>query len=93
MKAESLLLILKLDHRAGLEKALQSYRGERVIFHDPSEFLAQTGKSIVRNEDEHRHYGAAALTRNESLLSITSLVSGGKTGSSAGRRRAIRVAL
>jgi hypothetical protein len=37
---------LLLDHLAGLEKALQSYRGERVIFHGPSEFLARTGKKL-----------------------------------------------
>ena len=47
MEAESLLLVLELDHLAGLEKALQSYyRGERVIFHGPSEFLARTGKKL-----------------------------------------------
>src|SRR6266446_7195711 len=37
---------LLLDHLAGLKKALQSYRGERVIFHGPSEFLARTGKKL-----------------------------------------------
>jgi len=46
MEAESLLLVLELDHVAGFEKALQSYRGERVIFHGPSEFLARTGKKL-----------------------------------------------
>jgi len=46
MEAESLLLVLELDHLAGFEKALQSYRGERVIFHGPSEFLARTGKKL-----------------------------------------------
>jgi hypothetical protein len=46
MEAESLLLVLELDHLAGLEKALQSYRGERLIFHGPSEFLARTGKKL-----------------------------------------------
>ena len=46
MEAESLLLVLELDHLAGLEKALQSYRGECVIFHGPSEFLARTGKKL-----------------------------------------------
>jgi len=35
MEAESLLLVLELDYLAGLEKALQSYRRERVIFHGP----------------------------------------------------------
>src|SRR5438132_7596856 len=45
MEAES-LLVLELDHLAGLEKALQSYRGERVIFHGPPEFLARTGKKL-----------------------------------------------
>jgi hypothetical protein len=46
VEAESLLLVLELDHVAGLKKALQSYRGERVIFHGPSEFLARTGKKL-----------------------------------------------
>src|SRR6516225_10003443 len=46
MYAESLLIVLQLDHLAGLEKALQSYQGERVIFHGPSKFEARTGKSI-----------------------------------------------
>jgi hypothetical protein len=36
--------------------------------------------SRVRSEDEHCHYGAAALTRNE--LALTSLVSGGRGGKS-----------
>src|SRR6266404_6092310 len=46
METESLFLVLELDHLAGLEKALQSYRGERLIFHGPSEFLARTGKKL-----------------------------------------------
>ena len=46
MEAESLLLVLELDHVTGLKKALQSYRGERVIFHGPSKLRARTGKSI-----------------------------------------------
>src|SRR6266404_188862 len=46
METESLFLVLELDHLAGLEKALQSYRGERVIFHGPSEYLARTGKKL-----------------------------------------------
>jgi len=46
MEAESLLLVLELDHLAGFEKALQSYRSERVIFHGPSKFLARTGKKL-----------------------------------------------
>jgi hypothetical protein len=46
MEAKSLLIVLELDHLAGLEKVLQSYRGERVIFHGPSKFRARTGKSI-----------------------------------------------
>jgi len=29
-----------------VSKALQSYRGERLIFHGPSEFLARTGKKL-----------------------------------------------
>jgi len=41
-----LLLVLELDHVAGLKKALQSYRSERVIFHGPSKFLARTGKKL-----------------------------------------------
>jgi hypothetical protein len=41
-----LLLVPELDHVAGLKKALQCYRGERVIFHGPSEFLARTGKKL-----------------------------------------------
>jgi hypothetical protein len=44
VEAESLLLVLELNHLAGFEKALQSYRSERLIFHGPSEFLARTGK-------------------------------------------------
>ena len=46
MEAESLIVVLELDYLAGLQKALQSYRDERVIFHGPSEFRARTGKSI-----------------------------------------------
>ena len=46
MKAESLLLVLELDHVAGLKKALQSYRGGRAIFHGLSKLRARTGKSI-----------------------------------------------
>jgi Periplasmic binding protein domain len=46
MEAESLLLVLELDHVAGFEKALQSYRGERVIFHGPSKPRVRTGNSI-----------------------------------------------
>jgi hypothetical protein len=46
MEAESLLVVLELNHLAGLQKTLQSYRGERVIFHGPSKFFARTGKSI-----------------------------------------------
>ncbi len=43
---------LLLDHLAGLKKALQSYRGERVIFHGPSEFLARTGKKLGHGKQE-----------------------------------------
>src|ERR1700751_6090233 len=46
MEAKSLLLVLELDHLAGLEKALQSHRGERIIFYGPSKLRARTGKSI-----------------------------------------------
>src|SRR4029077_10647883 len=46
MEAESLLLVLELDHLAGLEKVLQSYRGERVIFHGLSKLRARTGKKL-----------------------------------------------
>ena len=46
MEAESLLIVLELDHMAGLKNAFQSYRGERVIFHGASEFLARTGKKL-----------------------------------------------
>ena len=46
MEPESLLLVLELDYLAGLEKALQSCRSERVIFHGPSKLRARTGKSI-----------------------------------------------
>src|ERR1700747_2161391 len=46
MGAKSLVLVLELDHLAGLEKALQSHRGERIIFYAPSKLRARTGKSI-----------------------------------------------
>ena len=46
MEAESLLLVLELDYPAGLEKALQSYRGEHVIFHASFEFFACARKKL-----------------------------------------------
>ena len=45
-RAESLLLVLELNHLTGFEKALQSYRGERVIFHGPSKFPTRTDKKL-----------------------------------------------
>jgi hypothetical protein len=40
------VVALEFDHLTGLKKTLQSYGGERLIFHGPSKLRARTGKSI-----------------------------------------------